>query len=126
MTLHALALDIPARRAVELFAPRLTSGDDIARADALDAILAALEREGLVLGDVLAAGIEAFGEQSARPFASPADAGRALIASRALRTRKAAQFAGGLTVQSEPLTAAQSNWLALLLTRTGLPPMAAS
>jgi len=39
-------------------------------------------------------------------------------------SRKAGQFLGQIAVDSSPLSVAQSAWLAKLLARAGLPPMA--
>ena len=39
-------------------------------------------------------------------------------------SRKAGQFLGQLAVDTTPMSAAQADWLAKLLDRAGLPPMA--
>ena len=60
----------------------------------------------------------------AEPFHTHADAAIALItAGRPLRSREG-QFLGGIAFNAEPLTTKQFNWLAILLERHGLPPLA--
>lgn len=58
------------------------------------------------------------------PFASYREAARALLNSEAALTVKAGQFAGGLCYSDAPLTDKQTAWLATLLERAGLPPLA--
>jgi hypothetical protein len=58
------------------------------------------------------------------PFRTPRDAVLALLNSGAPLTRKAGSFCGQTAVDPAPLTPAQSSWLATLLDRAGLPPLA--
>jgi hypothetical protein len=59
------------------------------------------------------------------PFATPADAARALInhPGAKLNTRSG-QFCGGLMFSGEPLTEKQHRWLTDLLRKHDLPPLA--
>lgn len=55
------------------------------------------------------------------PFTNHRDAALALLNGKYLLNRKAGQFLGQLAVDATPLSIAQSNWLAKLLQRAGLP-----
>lgn len=57
------------------------------------------------------------------PFTSTTEAALALLSGGYRLTRKAGQFLGQLIVDPTPLTHAQSEWLATLLTRAKLPPL---
>lgn len=59
-----------------------------------------------------------------RPFNSHRDAALALLTSGCVLSRKAGQFLGQIAVDSAPLSEAQYGWLAKLLERAGLPPLA--
>lgn len=59
-----------------------------------------------------------------RPFDNHRDAALALLNGTIRQSRKAGQFLGQLVVDPSPMTDAQANWLAKLLDRAGLPPMA--
>ena len=48
----------------------------------------------------------------------------ALLNGNCRLSRKAGQFLGQLAVDAAPMSAAQSDWLAKLLDRNGLPPLA--
>ena len=58
------------------------------------------------------------------PFPSQRVAALALLTSDARLTRKAGSFLGQLAVDPTPLSSAQAEWLATLLERAGLPPLA--
>ena len=58
------------------------------------------------------------------PFNTQRDAALALLNSDARLTRKAGSFLGQLAVDPTPLSPAQASWLATLLERAGLPPLA--
>ena len=58
------------------------------------------------------------------PFADHSGAALALLNKGERLTRKAGSFLGQCAVDATPLTEAQSNWLATLLDRAGLPPVA--
>lgn len=58
------------------------------------------------------------------PLNSHRDAALALLTSGCLLSRKAGQFLGQIAVDPAPLSAAQYGWLAKLLERAGLPPLA--
>ncbi len=60
----------------------------------------------------------------ADPFTSQRDAALALLNSGVRLTRKAGSFLGQLAVDSTPLSEAQESWLATLLERANLPPLA--
>jgi len=60
-----------------------------------------------------------------RPFPDQRTAALSLLNGTSRLSRKAGQFLGQLAVDPSPLTAAQANWLAKLLERAGLPPLAA-
>lgn len=55
------------------------------------------------------------------PFSTQRDAALALLNGENRLTRKAGSFLGQLVVDPTPLTPAQSDWLATLLNRAGLP-----
>ncbi|MEN8860246.1 hypothetical protein [Qipengyuania flava] len=59
-----------------------------------------------------------------RPFSDHRAAALALLNSTSRLSRKAGQFLGQLAVDSTPMSEAQADWLAKLLDRAGLPPMA--
>jgi hypothetical protein len=58
------------------------------------------------------------------PFPNHRAAALALLNGNHRLSRKAGQFLGQLAVDSTPMSEAQANWLAKLLDRAGLPPMA--
>ena len=58
------------------------------------------------------------------PFTSQRDAALALLDGGNGLTRKAGSFLGQLAVDPAPLSPAQASWLATLLERAGLPPLA--
>lgn len=58
------------------------------------------------------------------PFPNHRAAALALLNGNHRLSRKAGQFLGQLAVDSTPMSEAQANWLAKLLYRAGLPPMA--
>jgi hypothetical protein len=58
------------------------------------------------------------------PFLSPRTAALALLNSDAALTRKAGSFLGQVVADPSPLTEAQRDWLAKLLSRAELPPLA--
>lgn len=58
------------------------------------------------------------------PFANHRDAALALLCGNHRLSRKAGQFLGQLAVDPSPMSEAQADWLAKLLDRAGLPPMA--
>jgi hypothetical protein len=57
-------------------------------------------------------------------FSTPRDAALALLTSEARLTRKAGSFLGQLCADPTPLSIAQNEWIATLLDRAGLPPLA--
>jgi hypothetical protein len=57
------------------------------------------------------------------PFSCHRDAALALLNSEARLTRKAGSFLGQCVVDPIPLSDAQRNWLATLLSRASLPPL---
>ena len=59
-----------------------------------------------------------------RPFFDHRAAALALLNGNHRLSRKAGQFLGQLAVDSTPMSEAQADWLAKLLDRAGLPPMA--
>ena len=59
-----------------------------------------------------------------RPFPDHRAAALALLNGNLRLSRKAGQFLGQLAVDSTPMSDAQADWLAKLLDRAGLPPMA--
>lgn len=56
------------------------------------------------------------------PFASSQSAARALLAVDSLSEREG-QFCGGLAYRTAPISPKQANWLGILLSRHGLPPL---
>ena len=60
-----------------------------------------------------------------RPFRSHRAAALALLNGKYRLTRKAGQFLGQIAVDTTPMSEAQADWLAKLLNRAGLPPVAA-
>ena len=59
-----------------------------------------------------------------RPFPDQRQAALALLNGSHRLSRKAGQFLGQLAVDSLPMSEAQADWLAKLLDRAGLPPLA--
>ena len=59
-----------------------------------------------------------------RPFLNHRAAALALLNGEHMLTRKAGQFLGQLAVDTSLMSEAQANWLAKLLDRAGLPPVA--
>ena len=59
-----------------------------------------------------------------RPFPNPRQAALALLKAEQKLSRKAGQFLGQLAVDPTPMSEAQADWLAKLLDRAGLPPLA--
>lgn len=59
-----------------------------------------------------------------RPFPDHRAAALALLTCSHRLSRKAGQFLGQLAVDSTAMSEAQADWLAKLLDRAGLPPMA--
>lgn len=60
----------------------------------------------------------------ADPFTNHRAAALALLTSTARLTRKAGSFLGQLATDPAPMTPAQAEWLAKLLERAELPPLA--
>ena len=58
------------------------------------------------------------------PFRTPKAAALALLNVDGRQTRKAGSFLGQLVVDPTPLSEAQRAWIATLLERAGLPPLA--
>lgn len=58
------------------------------------------------------------------PFADASGAALAILNLGERQTRKAGSFLGQLVVDPTPMTPAQAAWLATLLERAGLPPVA--
>lgn len=58
------------------------------------------------------------------PFTSPQEAARALIVSGYPLNRRSGQFVGGTIYDETPPTEKQLKWLADLLRKAGLPPLA--
>lgn len=58
------------------------------------------------------------------PFPTQRGAALALLTSDARLTRKAGSFLGQLCVDPTSLSTAQAEWIATLLERAGLPPLA--
>lgn len=58
-----------------------------------------------------------------QPFADQRAAALALLNGTSRLSRKAGQFLGQIAVDPTPMSEAQSEWLAKLLDRAGLPPM---
>ena len=61
---------------------------------------------------------------TSRPFPDHRSAALALLSGGYRLTRKAGQFLGQIAVDTTELTEAQANWLAKLLEKAGLPPLA--
>ena len=61
---------------------------------------------------------------TAKPFADHRAAALALLTGDNRLTRKAGSFLGQLVVDPSPLSQSQSDWLAKLLFRAKLPPLA--
>jgi hypothetical protein len=59
-----------------------------------------------------------------QPFLNRRVAALAVLNGNHRLTRKAGQFLGQLAVDSTPMSEAQAAWLAKLLDRAGLPPLA--
>jgi len=59
-----------------------------------------------------------------QPFTNHRDAALALLNGNYRLSRKAGQFLGQLVVDTSPMSEAQADWLAKLLDRAGLPPLA--
>lgn len=59
-----------------------------------------------------------------RPFPDHRAAALALLNGNHRLTRKAGQFLGQLAVDPSPISEAQADWLAKLLERASLPPLA--
>lgn len=59
----------------------------------------------------------------AETFTDVRSAARALLTAARL-SEKEGQFCGGLAFRAAPLTDKQANWLRILLTKNGLPPLA--
>lgn len=59
-----------------------------------------------------------------RPFPNHRAAALALLNGTSRMSRKAGQFLGQLAVDPSPITEPQADWLAKLLDRAGLPPLA--
>ena len=59
-----------------------------------------------------------------RPFRTHREAALALLSGRHRLSRKAGQFLGQIAVDPSPLSDAQAGWLAKLLERASLPPLA--
>lgn len=59
-----------------------------------------------------------------RPYPDHRQAALALLARNHRLNRKAGQFLGQIAVDPSPLSERQADWLAKLLERTGLPPLA--
>ena len=57
-------------------------------------------------------------------FPDHRQAALALLTSTSRLSRKAGQFLGQLAVDPSPMSEAQADWLAKLLDRAGLPPLA--
>ena len=59
-----------------------------------------------------------------KTFLNHRQAALALLNGDQRQSRKAGQFLGQLAVDASPMTKAQADWLAKLLERSGLPPLA--
>ena len=59
-----------------------------------------------------------------RSFPLHRDAALALLNGNIRLTRKAGQFLGQLAVDASPMSDAQADWLAKLLHKRGMPPLA--
>lgn len=60
----------------------------------------------------------------AEPFTDHRMAALAILSAPPQLSRKAGKFLGQLVVDPSPMSEAQANWLAKLLARAELPPMA--
>ncbi len=60
----------------------------------------------------------------ADPFVTPRDAALAALQSGTRMSRKAGSFLGQLVVDDTPMTPKQADWLATILDRADLPPLA--
>lgn len=58
------------------------------------------------------------------PFVNHQAAAMALLTAGAPLKRNEGQFLGGIAFDANPLTAKQADWIAILLTKHGLPPLA--
>jgi hypothetical protein len=58
------------------------------------------------------------------PFQTQREAALAVLNAGGRLTRKAGSFLGQCAVDPTPLTEAQASWMATLLERAGLPPLA--
>lgn len=58
------------------------------------------------------------------PYPDHRQAALALLNSRHRLSRKAGGFLGQLAVDPSPISRAQTDWLAILLDKAGLPPLA--
>lgn len=61
---------------------------------------------------------------SKSPFTDHRQAALALLNGSSRLSRKAGQFLGQLAVDLSPMSKAQADWLAILLEKAGLPPLA--
>lgn len=61
---------------------------------------------------------------SKSPYTDHRSAALALLNSGHRLSRKAGQFLGQLAVDLSPMSKAQADWLAILLDKAGLPPLA--
>lgn len=61
---------------------------------------------------------------SKSPFTDHRSAALALLNGEHRLSRKAGQFLGQLAVDLSPMSKAQADWLAILLDKAGLPPLA--
>lgn len=59
-----------------------------------------------------------------QPFPNQRQAALALLNAEQKQSRRAGQFLGQLAVDPSPMSEAQADWLAKLLDRAGLPPLA--
>ena len=59
-----------------------------------------------------------------KTFLNHRQAALALLNDDQRQSRKAGQFLGQLAVDTSPMSKAQADWLAKLLERSGLPPLA--
>jgi hypothetical protein len=68
--------------------------------------------------------LRALSEKAEQPFHTHREAALALLTGRNKLSRKAGQFLGQLAVDPSPMSKAQEEWMAKLLERAGLPPLA--
>lgn len=59
-----------------------------------------------------------------QPFPDQRQAALAMLTGNHRLSRKAGQFLGQLAVDPTPMSEAQADWLAKILDRAGLPPLA--